>query len=183
MAEAEKEKRRKCFVSYYSGDKVIADNFVSNFSDVFIPKVIGISSRGDLINSDNSEYVISIIRSDYIGDSTVTICLIGTCTHGRRFVDWELKASLRAGGDSLPNGLIGILLPGMTSGNLPGRFKENYKEDDGYAIYRAYPDSKDQLRGWIEDAYARRSNRNHLISNSRDTMRYNGKCLVHQETH
>lgn len=184
-AEAAKANRRKCFVCYCSGDKAAVDEFIADFGDAFIPKAIGVSDGDDFINSNDSDYVMSKIREKYLGDSTVTLCLIGNCTHSRRYVDWELKTSLRRG-SSTPNGLVGILLPSMgTSGHLPPRFRENWNEDESkaYAIYRSYPSSTTQLRGWIEDTASRRTSHADMIVNSQEMMKYNRKCIVHGVTH
>jgi hypothetical protein len=177
--------RRKCFISYYAGDSVAVTNFVQTFSDVFIPKVIGVSESDDFINSNDSDYVMGRIRAKYLEDSTVTICIIGTCTHSRRYVDWEIKSSLRQGLLYTPNGLLGILLPGMTSGHLPPRFKANWDNDESrcYALYRAYPSSAQQLRNWIEQAFARRSTHANFITNSSDMHRYNRQCITCGVTH
>jgi len=186
LAKSQEAARRKCFISYYHGDQDAVDKFVGTFDDVMIAKAIGVSEEDDYIDSDNAEYVMSRIRQDVLEDSTVTICLIGECTHSRRYIDWELKASLRQGEDYDPNGLIGILLPHMgNSGYLPQRFKENWAKDESqaYAIYRTYPASSAQLKGWIEEAYSRRTTQAKYISNSRDMMKYNAKCLVHGVTH
>lgn len=185
LANPQQIVRRKCFISYYAGDTREVEKFMSDFGDVFIPKAIGISDGDDFIDSDDSDYVMSRIRREYLGDSTVTICLIGSCTHSRRYVDWEIKASLRQGSYT-PNGLIGILLPSQgTSAHLPKRFKENWNknEDLGYALYRSYPATKESLKNWIEEAHSRRSNHANLIQNSQDMFRYNRSCSIHAVTH
>lgn len=121
-------------------------------------------------------------------DSTVTIVLVGSCTHSRRYVDWEVKASLQQG-NTLPNGLIAINLPYMGSeGALPERVSKNVSRDAdgndlGYARYYMYPNSSLQLRKWIEDAYAARTERAKLIKNPNKMMRYNSKCNKHGVTH
>lgn len=184
-AEAAMTERRKCFISYYSGDKAAVDKFISDFSGVFIPRAIGVSDGDDFINSSDSDYVMSKIRQKYLGDSTVTLCLIGNCTHSRRYIDWEIKTTLRRGSYT-PNGLVGILLPSMgNSGILPPRLKENWCADEskGFAIYRSSPTSAAELRGWINAAYSRRSTHAHLIVNSQEMMKYSRKCLVHEVTH
>jgi hypothetical protein len=182
--QAGEEVRRKCFISYYKKDTPAVEKFIQDFAKVFIPKAIGVEGGDELIDSDDSEYVMSKIRSEYLGDSTVTICLIGTCTHSRRYIDWELKTSLRQGA-YIPNGLIGILLPQMNSGHLPPRFAENWQKDESkcYALYRAYPTSTEVLKAWIENAFKRRTEKAALITNSQTMMKYNGKCRVHNETH
>jgi len=177
--------KRKVFISHYKGDRDEVDGFIEDFSDVFIPKVLGANDNDDFIDSANTDYVMQRIREKYLGDSTVTIVLIGSCTHSRRYVDWEIKSSLRRG-QYTPNGLLGILLPSQgKSAHLPPRFKENWEkgEINCYARYRAYPSFAQQLADWIEDAYQARTSRAHLIQNSQDMMKYNSKCKVCGETH
>lgn len=183
---AKKDARRKCFISYYGGDTEEVNTFVKEFGDVFIAKVIGVTEGDDFIDSDDSDYVMKKIREKYLGDSTVTICMIGSCTHSRRYIDWELKTTLRQGMYT-PNGLIGIVLPSLgNSAHLPQRFKDNWNKEDeskGYALYRSYPTSKEQLKGWIESAFERRTSHAKHIGNSQEMFKYNHKCLVHKETH
>ena len=137
------------------------------------------------IDSNNTDYVMGQIRKKYISDSTVNIVLIGTCTHIRRYVDWEIKSSLRQGEDLLPNGLLGIVLPGLSKApNLPERFAANFSSSsDCYAHYHWAPTDAAPLRAWIEDAHASRTSKAHLISNSRDIWKYNHKCEVCDVTH
>ncbi len=184
LAEQHPPKKRKCFISYYHGDQTAVDAFVDAYKDVLIAKAIGVSEEDDYIDSDDPAYVMTRIRELLLGDSSVTICMIGQCTHSRRYVDWELKSSLRQG-EYTPNGLLTILLPGMTSGHLPQRVKDNWSQDESkcFGLYRAYPSSSAQLKGWIEDAQARRTSHAHLIANSQDMMKYNAKCRIHTATH
>lgn len=180
--------KRKVFVSFYQGDKSEVDKFIAKWSvqeGVFTAKVLGASDNDDFIDSDDTDYVMSQIRKKYLGDSSVTIVLMGACTHSRRYVDWEIKSSLTQG-DTPPNGLLGILLPSQgDSAHLPPRFKENWEKEETncYARYRSAPTSADQLGGWIEDAVAARTARANLITNSQAMMKYNAKCKVHEETH
>lgn len=180
--------RRKVFISYYKADRKEVEKFIKKWAvneGIFIPRSIGVYDNSDLINSKDTEYVMSQVRKKYLGDSTVTIVLIGKCTHSRRYIDWELKTSLRQG-TYTPNGLIGILLPSAgNSGYLPPRLRDNWKKGnkDCYARYYAYPSSATQLRNWIEDAFNARFTRSHLIKNSSDMMKYNRKCQVCGITH
>lgn len=180
--------KRKVFISYYHGDQEEVNKFVQDFSDVFIAKTVGIKDGDFDFDSTNPEYIMRKIREKKLEDSTITIVLIGSCTHSRRYVDWEVKASLQQG-STLPNGLIAINLPYMgAEGALPERVSENISRDNngndlGYARYYVYPKSKQELYNWIEDAFAARTNRNHLIKNSCNMMRYNSKCKKHGVTH
>lgn len=174
--------KRRVFISYYHADQKEVDAFIKKWSEdekVFSPRAIGISDNDDLIDSTNTDYVMNQIRTKYLGDSTVTIVLIGKCTHSRRYVDWEIKSSLRQGSYT-PNGLIGILLPSMGDrAHLPPRFKANWNKDDidSYARYYASPTSANQLGGWIEDAFEARTSRCQHIKNT-DMLKYNAKCAA-----
>jgi hypothetical protein len=180
--------RRKVFISYFSKDRDEVNKFVNqwaNIEKVFIPKVIGVKDNDDLINSTNSDYIMSQIRKKYLGDSTVTIVLIGSCTHSRRYIDWEIKSSLRRG-SYIPNGLIGILLRSCGErAHLPPRFDENWnqKSQECYARYHYEPKNAHQLRQWINDAHEARTSRADFIQNSSDMMKYNAKCKVCGITH
>lgn len=127
--------RRKLFISYFRSDQREVDPFIHRWATVeglFIPKVLGAGTNYDLIKSSNPEYVMSRIRRYFLGDSTVTIVMVGSCTHGGRYIDWEIKASFRRGEDDLPNGLIGILLPSQgNAAYLPPRFEQNWNRDQG----------------------------------------------------
>lgn len=84
---------RKVFVSYYpwrSTRRLI--KFVNDFSDVCIFKTVGVKEGDFTFDSNNPQYIMRKIREDKLEDSTVTIVLVGSCTHSRRYVDWEVKA-------------------------------------------------------------------------------------------
>jgi hypothetical protein len=180
--------RRKVFISHYKGDRQEIDNFIQKFANeekVFIPYVLGANENDDFINSTSPEYVMTQIRKKYLQDTTVTIVLIGSCTHSRRYVDWELKSSLRQG-DYIPNGVMGIILPSQgDTAHLSPRLKANWSEghQNCYARYWTYPQTAKALGELIEDAYQARINRAHLIRNSQDMMKYNSKCTVCGITH
>jgi hypothetical protein len=179
------ETRRKVFISHYKGDKSEVDAFISTFYQAFIPKVLGANDNDDFIKSTDTDYVMRRIREKYLDDSTVTIVLLGRCTHSRRYVDWEIKSSLQQGSRP-PNGLLGIALPSTNNRvHLPPRLEDNWEQGEYgcYARFRGYPSSVAQLKAWIEDAYQARTTRNHLIHNSQDMMKYNHMCKVCGVTH
>ncbi len=181
--------KRRVFVSHFQGDNYEVNAFINEFANrqgVFTPYVLGANSNYDMIGSSNPAYVMSQIRQNYLKDSTVTIVLIGNCTHSRRYVDWEIKSSLRQSDTELPNGLIGILLPSMgNSGHLPQRMRDNWNQENknSFARYYAYPSTAAELGSWIDDAYNSRTTRSSFIVNSQEMMKYNGKCKVCDETH
>ncbi len=178
--------KRTVFISYYGDDTAEVDNFVYKWGEenkIFIPKILGVNNEDDIINSNDSEYVMSQIRKNYLGDSTVTIVLVGPCTHSRRYVDWEIKSSLTQGENNTPNGLMVIFL-NTDNEALPERFKENFSNDkESYARCYSQPKSGQQLSDWIEDAFQARTQRAELIVNSQSMMKYNTKCKKCGITH
>lgn len=165
--------RRKSFISHHAADVVAVNSFINSFgAGNFIKR--GITMPEELVNSNDTDYVMGRIRDLYIRDSTVTIVLIGKCTWARRFVDWEVQASLRKPANGLPNGLLAILLDSALRPPLPDRVKLN--TDSGYADYHHYPASAGILGDWIETAFAARTQREHLRSNPRERYTYNRSC-------
>lgn len=136
--------KRKVFISHYKSDRKEVDAFIQRFAieeKVFTPYVLGANDNYEFINSTNTEYVMTQIRKKYLLDTTVTIVLVGSCTHSRRYVDWELKSSLRQG-EYMPNGVMGIILPSQgNSAYLPPRLEANWSKGhvDCYARYWVYP--------------------------------------------
>jgi len=180
--------KRRVFISHYKGDINEVNAFIDTFANrakVFVPYVLGANDNDEYIDTDNPAYAMTQIRKKYLQDSTVTIVLVGKCTHSRRYIDWEIKSSLQQG-DSTPNGLMGIILPSMgNSAFLPPRLEDNWEKGHAncYARYWTYPNSPETLGKWIDDAYDARLNRAHLIKNSQNMMKYNGKCRVCGVTH
>jgi hypothetical protein len=177
------EVRHKVFLSYHHDDQAEVRSFCKTFDDereVFIAGALGVDMEQDIIDSDGTEYGMIRIRELYLKDSTVTIVLIGKCTRTRRYVDWEIKASLRHGPKVTPNGLLGIKLLSYKKNGYPDRLNKNLKQDatqaDCYARVMDYPKTKDVLESAIKDAFQARTSRAQLIVNPRERFRYNRQC-------
>lgn len=175
--------RHKCFISYHAEDSEEVATFLDTFGSEFIAKTIGVTDEDDFIDSEDTDYIMSRIRQDYLGDSTVTIVLVGKCTWARRYVDWEVYSSLRDSKHSKVNGLLAIQLPSATvsGGKLPDRVHDNVKRDankndTGYARYNVYPTSTSSIRDWISDAFTARTSRKHLITNDRVRKQRSSSC-------
>ncbi len=177
------EVRHKVFISYHHTNQREVDEFVTTFDEereVFITRGLGVEMGQDVIDSQDPEYVMGQIRKLYLKDSTVTIVLIGKCTWARRYVDWEIQASLRSGKTITPNGLLGIVLPSAgKKPTAPNRLRLNLKRknsDEGYARWYWYPKRKDVLSKLIEDAFNARVSRANLIENPRDRFENSRHC-------
>lgn len=173
--------RHKVFISYHHADQTEVNEFIEKYDhahDIFIFRALGLSD--DLINSNDTDYIMGRIRKDYLKDSTVTIVLIGKCTWARRYVDWEIQSSLRQGDVYIPNGLLGIVLPSAGSNpKAPDRLSKNLlgeKADEGYARWYWYPNNTKDLANWIEDAFQARTSRRKLIVNPRQKFTDNLWC-------
>lgn len=115
--------KHKCFISFKTQDidykKYIQDNLDIDMID---------KSLNEPINSNDEDYIMRKIREDYLSDSTVTICLIGTnSAENSLFVDQtyikrELQASLYNGKNNTRNGVLGVVLPGMTDSIYKGKY-------------------------------------------------------------
>lgn len=168
--------RRKCFISYHHADANAVERFVRTFDhsgDVFIVRRLG-EMPDDIVDSTDTDYVMRCIRERYITDSTVTIVLAGACTWARRYVDWEIQASLRQPAGGLPNSLLGIKLPTFTQ--WPDRLSDNMNSADSYARWMDYPTSPQDLQAAIEQVLARRTTHVAKIVNPGDRFGYNRTC-------
>src|SRR4051812_21993517 len=97
--------KRKVFVSYYhGGDQAYYNAFSTAFCDGY--DIISDNSLERRVDSEDINYVIRRIRESYITGSSCTIVLVGKDAWGRKYVDWEIKATLEK-----EHGLIGVRLP------------------------------------------------------------------------
>ncbi|SIN61324.1 MTH538 TIR-like domain [Vreelandella aquamarina] len=176
--------RRKCFISYHHADQREVDQFIRDFdheADTFIARGLGNEMPGEVVQSSNTDYVMRRIRELYLDNSTVTLLMLGRCTWARRYVDWELQASLRQGETTSANGLLGIKLPSYPDqgGCFPKRFNDNLcgeGQADCYARHIRYPTSTQSLVDAIEAAFERRQTHAQLIVNPRGRMHNNRQC-------
>ena len=124
--------KRKVFVSYHHGnDQWFYNEFSRVFNDTY--DVISDNSLDRAIDSDNPDYVMRRIREKYITGSSCTIVLCGAETPNRKYVDWEIKATL-----DKEHGLIGINLPTSITSQyggviVPDRLHDNVQS--GYAVW------------------------------------------------
>lgn len=155
--------KRKVFVSYHhAGDQAYYDLFARTFADQY--DVVTDNSLSRQIDSDDVDYVIRRIRKDYITGSSCTVVLVGRDTWGRKYVDWEIKATLDAA-----HGLVGVYLPTapISSENkvmVPGRLHDNIQS--GFALWvswRDFTQSPQRCSAFLEDAVNR--NRQQVVNN------------------
>lgn len=172
--------RRKCFISYHHDDESEVQRFIQEFddsNDVFIARGIGAGMAGDVIKSNGDDYIMRRIRELYLRDTTVTIVMVGRRTWTRKFVDWEIAASLRDTPNVKRSGLMAIVLPSAamySDWKLPERVQDNVNGENGYARCWKYPSSASSLARFIEIAYDARAAKNNLVKNTRALRSCNG---------
>ena len=163
--------KRKVFISYHhGGDQAYYDAFSRVFCDTY--DVITDNSLERRIDSEDVDYVIRRIREDYITGSSCTIVFVGKDTWSRKYVDWEIKATL-----DKQHGLIGVRLPTAPttlegSVIVPYRLLDNMQS--GYALWVTWQQitaGTQACTQLIEQANARDKR---LIDNSRDRRLRNG---------
>lgn len=157
--------KRKIFVSYHhAGDQAYYNAFSDTFHDTY--DVVYDNSLERTIDSDNVNYVMQRIRDTCITGSSCTLVLVGQDTWGRKYVDWEIKATLEK-----QHGLIGVRLPTapISADNkiiVPDRLHDNIQS--GYAVWVDWQQitaSAISLQQHVAAATSRDSN---LIVNTRD---------------
>ena len=174
------EVRHKTFISYHHEDQEAVDEFLRAFDvdrDTFFARAAGSDETMETLvggSGDDDDYIMRQIRERYLSDTTVTLVFIGKTTWTRKFVDWELAASLEQGPVSgKPNGVLAILSPQLTEAILPDRFVDNWQS--GCAKLYPYPNSKIQLTQWIDEVFETREDEHQrtLITNGRRKLRRN----------
>lgn len=171
----ESSTRHRCFLAHHAEDAEEILGFVEEFKDVIIPRSIGV--QGDaFIDSDDDDYVMSQIRQKYLGETTVTIVLLGQCTWARKYIDWEIYSSLRQSSSSTRNGLMSVRLASGQGARFPTRLETNLNGDDGYARAWKYPTSGAVLRSHVQDAFDARISRAHLIQPLTARRKANSNC-------
>ncbi|MDJ1370287.1 TIR domain-containing protein [Gulosibacter molinativorax] len=179
---------RKIFISFHQADEIQANIWIRRFSQYFSEiRSLGLHELGDdfteHIESGDSEYVMRRIREDKIAGTSCTVVLLGQCTWARRYVDWEIAATLRNFTDSQRGGLIGVQLPGtqnLAMPKLPPRLALNLAQEDGVdtGYARVYPPapSDGTIVRWVDDAVARRNDMDPATGSTSDLMINNRSC-------
>jgi hypothetical protein len=124
--------RPRIFVSYqHSSDQYYYNLFSQAFHDAY--ETVYDNSLRDEIDSDDNDYIIQRIRDEFITGTSCTVVLVGPTSYQRKYIDWEIKATL-----DKQHGLIGLQLPNVVPNyrgmvTLPGRLNANI--NCGYALW------------------------------------------------
>ena len=155
--------RHKVFVSFHSDDLARKNKFVNMLGNRIVDRSVGdgdIATKGVKVAE-----IYRQVREGFIADATVTVVLVGCCTWQRKYVDWEIGASLTDTEYNGRCGLLGILLPshpdcGDTGYNerlLPPRLAGNLNGEESFAQLYDWTDDTAKLSEWIDWAFWRRN--------------------------
>lgn len=124
----------KCFVSFKKEDTYYRDEIRKKLSD---NRILG-RSLDKWIDSEDIDYVMQVIRTEYMKNTSVTLFLIGAhssenegfeydytdnCYYNKQnFIIRELKATLYDGKGNRRSGLLGIVLPEMYDSIYTGSY-------------------------------------------------------------
>lgn len=116
-----------CFISFKKEDEYYKDEIVKKLQEGQIQG----KSLDKWIDSEDIDYVMQIIRNEYMNNTSVTLFLIGehssedegfeysfadNCYYNKQnYIIRELKATLFDGKGNRRSGLLGIVLPNMYS--------------------------------------------------------------------
>ncbi len=156
--------KHKVFVSYHhGGDQAYYDAFSKAFHDTY--DVIYDNSLERQVDSDDVDYVRRRIAENYITGSSCTIVLVGKETWGRKYVDWEIDATL-----DKQHGLIGVCLPTAPRNAqnkiiVPDRLNDNIQS--GFALWRSWQDFTASSAQLQQDVALAKSRSAKLIVNTR----------------
>lgn len=148
-------RRPRIFVSYqHDPDQPYYDLFSRTLHDEM--DLVFDNSLDEEIDSTNTDYVRQAIRDRHISGTSCTVVLCGPTTYQRKFVDWEIKATL-----DKQHGLIGLYLPTAVRGDqggiiVPSRLHENIQS--GFAVWKSwetFASNPALMATWIQEAIGR----------------------------
>ncbi len=164
------KKTRNCFVSYHHDRD---HKYIEKLRRVITHMSVADYSLKDDIGHLTDDTIYKKVR-EKMRNCSVTVVLIGERTGHRKWIDWEIWASLRAythPTDSYksfkPNGLLGIYLP-TDSHSVPNRLKDNI--ESGFAVCMKWENLARDFESKVNYAYWNRTNIDYKIRNSRERM-------------
>jgi hypothetical protein len=161
------KKTRNCFVSYHHDND---QGYIGQLRKVISNmKVADYSLKVDIGHLTN-DTIYKKVR-EKMRNCSVTVVLISSKTGHRKWIDWEIWASLRGYTHPYeplksfkPNGLLAIFLP-TDSHSIPDRLDDNIKS--GYAVSMKWENLERDFESKVNFTHWNRTKIPHKIRNSR----------------
>lgn len=161
---------RNCFVSYHHD---YDSEYLEDLRDMKTGMKVADYSLKEDIGHLTDQTIYKKIR-DKMRNCSVTVVLVGSRTGHRKWIDWELWASLRGYTHPTdpyksfkPNGLLVIYLP-VFSHSVPDRLQDNI--DSGFAVSMKWENVERDFESKVNLAHWRRTNNDYKIDNSREKV-------------
>lgn len=161
--------QRNCFVSYHHERD---QRYLEKLRHTIGGMMVADYSLKDDIGHFTEDTIYKKIRNK-MRSCSVTIVLVGERTGHRKWIDWEIWASLRgySHNDPLkcfkPNGLLAIYLP-VDNHSVPERLQDNI--ESGYAVCMDWSNLNRDFESKVNYAHWKRTNNAHKIDNSRERI-------------
>ena len=139
-------KRHKVFISCYYNEGGRYKDTLESWNEqagIFVNQSV---QEYEIDDNLPDEEIRKIIRDYYIRDSTVTIVLCGPDTRRRKFVDWELHATMYDTQKNPKGGILAISLP--CADNC-----EYAAPGDRYWVPNAYKYRDGHEQEWLEEHF------------------------------
>jgi len=167
------KKKRNCFISYHHD---YDQEYLEELREVITNMRVADYSLKDDIGHLTDETIYKKVR-EKMRNCSVTVVLVGSKTGHRKWIDWEIWASLRSYTHPTnklksfyPNGLLVIFLPTETH-SIPNRLNDNIKS--GFAVSMRWKNLQKDFESKVNYAYWKRFNHNDKIDNTRERQTRN----------
>jgi len=110
--------KHKVFISYHHKNDQNYKNALSSTAHMYNIFEDASVNTGGISDELTDQQIRTIIRDDYLGDSSVTIVLVGTETKYRKHVDWEIYSSMYNGAKNKKSGILVINLPSINGSQI-----------------------------------------------------------------
>lgn len=141
--------KHKVFISYHhANDQGYKERLltVNNKFNLFINASV---DTGDIKENLDDQEIRQKLRDDYLGDSSVTIVLVGSETKKRKHIDWEIYSSMFNGKVHKQSGVIVVNLPSTGC----SYYTASHGEEEKWAVY---PDNNSWTSISTRDEYETR---------------------------
>ena len=104
--------KHKVFISYHHSNDQFYKNELLALNYLYDIFIDGSVDTDDIDETLADQKIRTVIRDDYLGNSTVTVLLVGSETKNRKHIDWELYSSMFDGSVNKKSGVLVVQLPG-----------------------------------------------------------------------
>lgn len=110
--------KHKVFISYHHMNDQDYKNSLCTLARMYNIFEDASVNTGGISDELTDQQIRTIIRDDYLRDSSVTIVLVGTETKYRKHVDWEIYSSMYNGAKNKKSGILVINLPSINGSQI-----------------------------------------------------------------